>query len=184
MTSGARGRAGDPAALPELIAALDWLPVASLLLTEDGSALVANEAWTDLSGVQAEDSLRRAWLDAVEPLHRALLMARLREAATSGRAGSADFRLDHKAGGRLSRWWWRLGPAGRLVLCVASLGDEIPQDDGRQAQPSAAPQPGATLGIAARLARSEESPYGGASEERRPPLAAAMISGCTAAEPK
>ncbi len=135
MTSGARARTADPAALPELIAALGWFPIASLLLTEDGSALEVNEAWTDLSGLQAEASLRDGWLEAVKPLDRALLRARLREAAVVGRAGSADFELVHTARGRLSRWWWRPGPAGRLVLCVAGPGDDRPGESAHGRRP-------------------------------------------------
>lgn len=132
MWSGPPGGAGSPGALLELTAALNWLPVASLLLAEDGSALEVNDAWTVMSGVQAEWSLRYGWLDAVEPLDRAALRARLREAAATGQAGCAYFRLADTAGGQWARWCWRPGPAGRLVLCAVGLGKRTPEGDERR----------------------------------------------------
>lgn len=117
------GRAADlPAdrpAWPELIAALDWLPLASLVLAADGTALAASQGWAALSGVAAEDSRADGWLGAVETLEREVLRARLRDAAGAGQPGHADFRL----AGRRCRWWWRPGPSGYLIVCVADLGD-------------------------------------------------------------
>jgi GGDEF domain-containing protein len=110
---------GDHPAWPELIAALDWLPQASLVLAPDGTALAVSQAWTVLSGVAAQDSQADGWLGAVEPLDRGVLRARLRDAAGARQAGYADFRL----AGRPSRWWWRPGPARSLIVCVADLGD-------------------------------------------------------------
>ncbi len=128
MTSGTLRGAGGQEALPEL-SALNWLPVASLVLAGDGSAVSANDAWAVLSGVQIEDSLGDGWLAAVEPLARVTLRARLRGAAAAGRAGSADIRLAQTGGGRWSRWWWRPGPARQIVACVANLNDDGPDGD-------------------------------------------------------
>lgn len=174
MASGARGRAPDPAAVPALTAALDWLPIASLLLAEDGSAVEVNEAWTDFSGVQAGDSLRYGWLDAIKPADRALLTARLRGAAASGRAGSADFQLEHAAGGRLSRWWWRPGPAGRLLLCAVRLDNDVPEGDGKPWHPAAS-QTWAMRETSVRLARPGEDART-SGEPDAPPLADADLA--------
>src|SRR5215472_16879243 len=110
---------GDLPAWPELIAALDWLSQASLVLAPDCTALAVSQAWTALSGVAAQDSQADGWLGAVEPLDRVVLRARLRDAAGARQAGHADFRL----AGRPSRWWWRPGPGRSLIVCVADLGD-------------------------------------------------------------
>jgi GGDEF domain-containing protein len=120
---------GDRLAWPELTAALDWLPLACLLLAADGTALAVSQAWSALSGLAAEDSRADGWASAVEPLDRGVLRARLRDAAAAGQAGYADARLAGPPAGRWSRWWWRPGPAGRLIVCVADLGDSPDRDD-------------------------------------------------------
>jgi GGDEF domain-containing protein len=129
------GQADNPfwahAAWLEMTAALDWLPLASLVLTSDGSALGANQAWTALSAAPAEAARGDGWLRVVEPLDREPLRARLREAAAVGESGCADFRLAGAAGERWSRWWWRPGPARRLIACVTDLEDRPPRDDDR-----------------------------------------------------
>jgi GGDEF domain-containing protein len=129
------GEAGNPfwahAAWLEMIAALDWLPLASLVLTFDGSAVGANQAWAALSAAPAETARGDGWLRVVEPLDREPLRARLREAAAVGESGCADFRLAGVAGERWSRWWWRPGPARRLIVCVTDLDERPPRDDDR-----------------------------------------------------
>jgi hypothetical protein len=110
---------GDGPAWPELITALDWLPLASLVLAADATALAVSQGWAALSGVAAEDSRADGWLAAVGPLEREVLRARLRDAAGARQPGHADFRL----AGRRCRWWWRPGPSGYLIVCVADLGD-------------------------------------------------------------
>jgi hypothetical protein len=113
----------DPATWPELVAALDWLPLAALVLAADGSAIAVNRAWVALSAVARGDSRGDGWLRAVEPVDRATLRARLRGAAAGGETGSAAFRLAAPASRGWSRWWWRPGPGGRLVVCVAGTGE-------------------------------------------------------------
>ena len=102
--------------------ALSWLPVPSLLIAEDGSAVAVNDAWTALSKLGPAESKGEGWLNAVEPLDRAALRARLRLAVTVGRSGSADCHLTVANGLRQSRWWWQPGPARELVVCVADIG--------------------------------------------------------------
>jgi hypothetical protein len=114
---------GDRFLWPELIAVLDWLPLASLLLAADGGALAVSHAWSVLSGLTVDASRADGWVSAVEPLDRGTLRARLRDAAAAGHAGYADARLVSQPDGRWSRWWWRPGPARRLLVCVADLGD-------------------------------------------------------------
>jgi GGDEF domain-containing protein len=124
-TEGARLQ--EHAAWLEVTAALDLLPVPSLVLTSDGTALGANEAWAALSAAPSEVARGEGWLGIVDPLDRGPLRGRLSEAAAVGQAGSADFQLAGPAGGRLSRWWWRPGPAGRLLVCVADLDEHQPR---------------------------------------------------------
>jgi len=115
-------------------AALNWLPLPSLVLASDGTALGANEAWAVLSAALSEPARGDGWLGVVDPLDRGPLRERLCEAAAVGQAGCGDIRLAGLAGGWWSRWWWRPGPAGRLLVCVADLGDHQPRDDGRWCQ--------------------------------------------------
>jgi len=128
------GRTGDPpgdgSAWPELTVALDWLPLPSLLLASDGTALAVSQAWSALSGLAVQDSRGDGWISAVEPLDRGVLRARLRDAAAAGRAGSTDVRLAGQPDERRwSRWWWRPGPSGRLIVSAADLGDLPDRDD-------------------------------------------------------
>jgi GGDEF domain-containing protein len=113
----------------EVTAALDLLPVPSLVLASDGAALDANEAWAALAAAPSEAARGEGWLGIVDPLDRAPLRGRLCEAAARGQAGSADFQLTGPAGERWSRWWWRPGPAGRLLVCVADLHEHQPRPD-------------------------------------------------------
>ncbi len=122
----------DPAGWPELMAALDWLPVATLILAADGSAVAVNRAWVTLSAAARSDSRADGWLNAVEPADRATLRARLRGAAASRETGTAEFRLAAPAARGWSRWWWRPGPAGRLIVCAARTGDRQHRGDDRQ----------------------------------------------------
>lgn len=112
---------GDPG-LDELAAVLSVLPLASLVLTADGSALAVNEEWALLSAVPGRASLGEGWLGVVTPADREPLRRLLAGAVAAGKPGSADFRLTGSGGDRTSRWWWRPGGPGRLVVCVAVLG--------------------------------------------------------------
>lgn len=129
------GADGNPfwghAAWLEMVAALDWLPLAALVLTADGTVLGANQAWAALSAAPAEAARGDGWLRVVAPLDRGPLRSRLREATAVGESGCADFRLARPEGGRWSRWWWRPGPAGRLIACVTDLNEGAPRDDDR-----------------------------------------------------
>jgi diguanylate cyclase (GGDEF)-like protein len=145
------GAEGNPfwehAAWLEMVAALDWLPLATLVLTADGTVLGANRAWAALSAAPAEAARGDGWLRVVEPLDREPLRSRLREAAAVGETGCADFRLARSQGSRWSRWWWRPGPAGRLLACVTDLEEGPPRDDDRWRQGH---------GVPARLVRRSE----------------------------
>jgi GGDEF domain-containing protein len=122
-------RLQEHAAWQEVTAALDLLPVPSLVLASDGTALGANEAWAALAAAPSEVARGEGWLGTVDPLDRGPLRGRLCEAVAAGQAGSADFRLAGLAGGRWSRWWWQPGPAGRLLVCVADLDEYQPGHD-------------------------------------------------------
>jgi PAS domain-containing protein len=125
------GSFAEGAAARDLVAALEWLPLASLILTDDGTAVAANQAWAALSAAPLTTAHGDGWLRIVEPEDRGRLRARLL-AATDGQVESADCRLTAGASRRRwSRWWWRPGPAGQVIACVAEL-------DGRQA-PDPAP---------------------------------------------
>jgi hypothetical protein len=120
---------GASAAWLDRGAALGWLPVAALLIAGDGSAVVVNDAWTALSKLGPDESKGEGWLNAIEPLDRAALRARLRLAVTVGESGSADCHLTAADGMRRSRWWWQPGPAGELVVCVADIGGYMDRPD-------------------------------------------------------
>jgi PAS domain-containing protein len=120
----------------ELIAALEWLPVASLILADDGTVLAANQAWSDLVGASsasASDQGRSGgWLSAVWPADAEALRARLQRAAADGRTGSADVRLTGASRPQSSRWWWRAGPAGYLIVCAGESSGPAPAAEGRE----------------------------------------------------
>ena len=109
---------------PEPAAALDRLPLPSLILAAGRSAIAANQAWAGLSGMSRDDSRGDGWLRAVEPLDRDGLRSRLRDAAGSATGGSADWRLTSPRGRRWSRWWWAPDAAGGLVACIADIDDD------------------------------------------------------------
>jgi PAS domain-containing protein len=107
----------------ELIAALDWSPLASLIVADDGTMLAANRAWTDLSGTASTTTAGAAgWLSAVESTDRAELRSRLQTAAAIGETGFTDVRLTGASRNRWTRWWWRPAPGGYVVVCVAEFG--------------------------------------------------------------
>lgn len=110
----------------ELIAALEWLPVAALILADDGTVLAANQAWDALVGaspVSHSDQGRRGdWLSTLRPADAAALRARLQVAAADGGTGSADVRLTGASRTRWSRWCWRAGPTGYLIVCAGESG--------------------------------------------------------------
>jgi len=124
----------DRASWQDLIASLDWLPVAALILDRGGMALRANSAWTALSSSTLEPSSPSStsfspaarvtsgfsWLEVVEPADRHELRARL-TSASADVADSAYCRLKGESRSRWSRWWWRPGPVGQLIVCVAEL---------------------------------------------------------------
>jgi hypothetical protein len=112
--------------LRKLVDALELLPLPSLVLVGDGSALAVNKEWTLLSGLLAEDSWGEGWLGALEPLDRGPLRRRLEGAAAVGEPGSGDFRLTGPDGGQWCRWWWRPGAASQLVVCVTDLEQSVP----------------------------------------------------------
>lgn len=135
MVTGPEGRLGrlpgSGMGWPDLAEALDWMPLPSLVLADDGTALAVSRAWSALSGLTVQESRGVGWIRAVEPPDRPALRARLRDAAAAGQAGRADVRLAGQPNGRWARWWWRAGPSGRLIVCAAGLGD-CPDRDGQQ----------------------------------------------------
>jgi PAS domain-containing protein len=128
--AGPGGFSAEGAAARDLVAALEWLPLASLILTDDGTAVAANRAWTALSAGPPAAARGDGWLGIVEPEDRDRLQARLL-AATDGQVGFADCRLIAGASRqRWSRWWWRPVPADQVIACVAELDGRQPPDPG------------------------------------------------------
>ncbi len=128
--------------------ALDLLPLPSLVLAGDGSAMAVNGGWTRLSGVSAAASRGEGWLGALEPLDRGPLRRRLAGAAAASEPGSGDFRLAGPGGDQWCRWWWQPGAPGQLVVCVADLDQPVPRDS--------VPLPRAVDGSQWRLVRRSE----------------------------
>lgn len=145
-----RTYAGLDGAFPlrKLADALELLPLPSLVLGRNGSAMAVNKEWTLLTGLPAEASWGEGWLGALEPLDQVSLLRRLEGAAAAGEPGSGDFRLTGPDGGRRCRWWWRPGAPSQLVACVVGLHEPAPADT--------SPRQGATGGSPWRLVcRSE-----------------------------
>jgi len=107
---------------------LDQLPLATLILAGDGTAVKANQAWAALTARAPETACGDGWPGLLAPADRGAFEALLRAAARAGQAGSAEVRLAGPGPERTSRWWWRPGPAGQLVVCVAELDGLLPQD--------------------------------------------------------
>ena len=101
---------------------LDQLPLATLILAGDGTAVKANQAWAALTARAPETACGDGWPGLLAPADRGAFEALLRAAAQTGQAGSAEVRLAGPGPERTSRWWWRPGPAGQLVVCVAEVG--------------------------------------------------------------
>lgn len=139
-------------ASPQSATWLGWLPLPSLVLAPDGSAVEVNTAWARLTP-HAPDG--QGWLDAVEPEFRAALAAVLRLAAATAKPGSVDCQLAGPGGGRRSRWWWRPLPAGGLVVCAAPIDGQAPLPPaaagGEAADPPAGPPARQGTGMSAEL---------------------------------
>jgi hypothetical protein len=108
---------GEPSAPPGQETWLSWLPLPSLILAADGSAVAANPTWATALGPGDR------WLDAVEQPFRAALGERLRLAAAAREPGRADCWVTGPGGGRWSRWWWHPVPPRNLLVCVGVIGD-------------------------------------------------------------
>jgi len=113
--------AEDGRVRPEPSAVLNWLPVAVLILADDGTLVEANRAWAALSAGLPQAARDDGWLGILSPVDRAALGRMLRKAAADGGRGSADAWLASGEPARRSRWWWRPGRSGQLVVCVADL---------------------------------------------------------------
>jgi hypothetical protein len=114
----------------ELASMLDLLPLASLVLAADASVAAVNQEWALLSAVPGEAAQGDGWLGAVESRDREPLRRLLAGAVAAGEPGSGEFRLTGSGGGRRSLWWWRPGPSGQLLVCVADLDQHVSGDEG------------------------------------------------------
>jgi PAS fold len=117
----------DRSASPDMGVRLDQLPLATLILAGDGTAVTANQAWAALAARIPEAARGDGWLGLLAPADRGAFATVLRAAAQARQAGSAEVRLASAGPERTSRWWWRPGPAGQLVVCVAELGGLVPR---------------------------------------------------------
>ena len=106
---------------------LDQLPLATLILAGDGTAVTANQAWAALTAEAPEAARGEGWPGLLAPTDRRAFEALLRAAARAGQAGSAEVRLASPGPERTSRWWWRPGAAGQLVVCVAEVAGPVPR---------------------------------------------------------
>jgi hypothetical protein len=96
------------------------LPV--LILTGRGHAVAVNQPWAALSSAPAEASLSLGWLRFICERDREPAQVTLDEASRSRTAGTAIWRLGTERTPTRTRWWWRPGPAGWLVVFVQDMG--------------------------------------------------------------
>ena len=89
----------------ELASVLYLLPLTSLVLAADGSAVAVNQEWALLSAVPGETARGDGWLGAVEPRDQEPLRRLLAGAVAAGKPGSGEFRLTGSGGGQRSLWW-------------------------------------------------------------------------------
>ena len=95
----------EPLVWPVTAAGLDWLPLPALVLAADGSAITANGAWAALPEIRPEGWRGNGWWQAVDPLDRAAVVARLRSAAAAGRTSwTRGFRSPHSTNGFTRAW--------------------------------------------------------------------------------
>ena len=117
--------AADRSAVLDAAVGLDQLPVATLILAGDGTAAKTNQAWAVLAAGAPEPACGDSWPCLLAPADRAAFATSLRAAARAGGAGCAEVRLASAGPERAGRWWWRPGPDGQLVVCVAELGGPV-----------------------------------------------------------
>ncbi len=92
----------------------NWLPTAALILSKDGEAVAANDAFVAMAGVPRAAMLGAGWLDVVEPRDRHALEVSLGQ---TGRSSAAN-RTCLLTGHRLSIWQWRPWRGELLIACV------------------------------------------------------------------
>lgn len=63
------------------------------------------------------------WLNAVGPADAKTLRGALQAAAAGGGTGSTDVRLTGASRTQWSRWWWRAGPTGYLIVCAGESAE-------------------------------------------------------------
>ena len=114
----------------QLASVLDLLPLASLVLAADGSAVAVNQEWALLFAVPGEAARGDGWLGAVEPRDREPLRRLLAGAVAAGKPGSGEFRLTGSGGGQRSLWWWLPVWSGQLLVCVSDLDQHVSVDGG------------------------------------------------------
>ena len=106
------------------VLALEVLPVAAVVIDEDGRATAVNRAWGEASGLDATSSLGHGYLAVLDPQDREELTERLRQAVRTGERGRMECRLSGEASGGRMRWWWEHLGQGRLLACAVEEDDE------------------------------------------------------------
>ena len=118
--------------MPDMTAAIEVVPVACLVVDQDGAAVAANQAWAALSGIPVDDALRDGWLQAIDALDRMALRALVQDAAVGGIDGSGYFRIAVPGAEQWSRWAWGPLPPRRLIVTVMGVADAMPGDGSKQ----------------------------------------------------
>jgi diguanylate cyclase (GGDEF)-like protein/PAS domain S-box-containing protein len=120
------------AARNTVIAALEVVPFAMLIIDAGGRALAANHRWADLSGIDRAASAGSGWLSVLDPESADRLLETVARVAADGRSATVDLQVGAGAERRWMRWWVsRHDLDGTALLAVAAA--DVQEDYARQA---------------------------------------------------
>ncbi len=126
---------------PDMIRALDWVPMIIWVSDFAGHCLLVNRAWREFTGRTLEDSLGDGWLDSMHPEDAAAWSERIQHALAAKESFAVECRL-RRSDGRY-RWLHKTGQPffdeksgdllGYIGCCTDVTGHKQALDGLRQA---------------------------------------------------
>jgi diguanylate cyclase (GGDEF)-like protein len=116
-----------------VLAALEVVPFAMLILNERAAALAVNQRWSDLSGLGPPDSVGAGWLSIVDHEERDRLRSQVVQVASTGGNATSDRIVSTGAKGRWTRWWMsrhELDGAAFVAAAVVDVDEDYARLEG------------------------------------------------------